>query len=55
MKAKRTKGSTTVTAATGTDTTEAEPAFGEKSICTASGNGTAGSAGRLCLRKNAHG
>ena len=51
----RTKGSTTVTAATGTDTTEAEPAFGEKSICTASGNGTAGSAGRLCLRKNAHG
>lgn len=30
-------------------------AFGEKSVCTASGNGTAGSAGRLCLRKNAHG
>ena len=52
---KKHKGSTTVTAATGTDTTEAEPAFGEKSICTASGNGTAGSAGRLCLRKNAHG
>ena len=27
----------------------------KKSVCTASGNGTAGSAGRLCLRKNAHG
>ena len=46
---------------TETDTTEVHLkflGFWRKSVfCTASGNGTAGSAilGRLCLRKNAHG